>query len=235
MPASKSQPLYIYFIAVVIVCCVVATLVYLFHIKYGVIRHSFGEYEVVEIKGVLTPQECDDLMAFSQKKNMFPSQVVSPDKGEYSVKENQRKSLSLWLKDTDHIAANKMADTAEYWTNTPRNHQEYLQVVKYDEGGKFNAHYDPQYGSTTQSRKATLLVYLNDDYVGGQTYFVNLGLKIKPEKGKGILFRSLDDSGKIIDVSLHCGEKVERGNKWICTKWIHNMPFSPPSAAQYPQ
>jgi prolyl 4-hydroxylase len=62
---------------------------------------------------------------------------------------------------------------------------------------------------------------LNDDFEGGETSFVDIGVSVRPEKGKGILFWTLDANGKIIPQAKHGGEKVRRGNKWICTKWVH--------------
>lgn len=206
-----------------------AVFVYYSYATWGrPVYHRYGSYEIVEIRDALTHAECDALMAEAGRRKMIPSQVVTREGGEYVVEQDNRNSMSLWLKDGDHASARKMGDVAEEWTRIPRAHQEYLQIVKYDEGGKFDAHYDPQYGSFTQSRCATLLLYLNDDYDGGATHFVKLGLKIRPEKGKAILFWNLDKKGEIIEQSMHCGEKVHSGNKWICTKWIHNIPFVPP-------
>ena len=52
--------------------------------------------------------------------------------------------------------------------------------------------------------------------------FPYLNLEIKPKKGKGILFRTLDKNDNIILESLHGGKPVIKGEKWICNNWIHN-------------
>ena len=188
----------------------------------GIRRHRVSGYEVVEIPGILSPAECDELMRYSQTQKMVKSEIVSLDKPSKSDTDtNTRDSLTLWIGDEQHPLANKMAQTARSWTNLPRNQQDKLQVVKYNEGGMFNPHYDAQYGSDTATRCATLLVYLNDDFEGGETSFVDIGVSVRPEKGKGILFWTLDTNGKIIPQAKHCGEKVRGGNKWICTKWVH--------------
>ena len=112
-------------------------------------------------------------------------------------------------------------------------------VAKYDKNGKFDSHYDccvyddeekcRIMNGNSGERRSTLMIYLNDDFEGGETEFEKIGLKIKPEKGKAILFWSTDDNGKTIDNSLHRGNKVISGTKMICTKWSHmhkwdNMP-----------
>jgi prolyl 4-hydroxylase len=189
----------------------------------GIKRHHINGYEVVEISGLLSPAECDELMRYSRTQNMTKSEVLSSDNSNphHVTDLDSRDSLTLWIDDDEHPLAVKMANSAKSWTYLPNNKQDKLQVVKYNEGGMFHPHYDAQYGSNTSTRCATLLVYLNDDYDGGETSFVDIGLTIQPEKGKGILFWTLDANRKIIPQAKHCGEKVRRGNKWICTKWVH--------------
>ncbi|GAB3945810.1 hypothetical protein GCM10028805_15510 [Spirosoma harenae] len=52
----------------------------------------------------------------------------------------------------------------------------------------------------------TLLIYLNDDFEDGETYFKEANLRIKPKKGGALLFdQSLD----------HSGLKVTKGEKYV--------------------
>ena len=69
----------------------------------------------------------------------------------------------------------------------------------------------------------TFLIYLNDDYTGGETVFPRINKVIPPEKGKAIIFYNTDVKGNKIDDSEHRGNHVT-GTKWICTKWVssHN-------------
>ena len=190
--------------------------------SYDVIHHRVDGYEVLEIPGILSPAECDELVRYSQTQKMVKSEILSTDATPKHITNlNTRDSLTLWLEDDQHPLSKKMAEMARKWTNLPENRQDKLQVVKYNEGGCFIPHYDAQYGSNTATRCATLLVYLNDDFEGGETSFVDMGVTIRPEKGKGILFWTLDAEGKIIPHAKHGGEKVRKGNKWICTKWVH--------------
>jgi prolyl 4-hydroxylase len=110
------------------------------------------------------------------------------------------------------------------YTGLPLNHQEKAQIVCYDIGGKFNSHYDAQYNSGAAKRKYTCLVYLNDDFEGGETVFDKLGITIKPECGKMVVFKNLDNHDKILETSIHCAKEVRNNNKWICTKWVHSVP-----------
>lgn len=68
-------------------------------------------------------------------------------------------------------------------------------------------------------RYATILVYLNDDFTGGETIFPKLNIKIKPKIGKVLIFYSLDSKENTILDSLHGGLPITSGVKWICNKW----------------
>ena len=70
-------------------------------------------------------------------------------------------------------------------------------------------------------RYLTFLIYLNDNFEGGETIFPNINKKIKPEKGKAVIFKNIDENENIIKQSLHGGEPVRSGQKWIINKWIH--------------
>jgi hypothetical protein len=89
----------------------------------------------------------------------------------------------------------------------------YVTFAYYASGQGFGIHTDT--GILDPSRKEessyVVLIYLNDDYEGGETVFYDSHYKesarIKPEKGKAVIFD--------IDV-LHSGEKVITGEKyWI--------------------
>lgn len=183
--------------------------------------HIVDGYTILEIDNILTWEECDELINHCTVSKMENSEVVSKNG---NILDDHRKSKTLWLDDSEHRVAMKMSETSAALTKLPRKNQEKLQVVCYESGGKFDAHYDNDYNTEVSSRCCTLLVYLNDDYAGGETEFVKIGVTIKPKKGKGILFWSLDGDNKIIDNSIHQGCTVKNGKKWICTKWTHVNP-----------
>jgi hypothetical protein len=89
----------------------------------------------------------------------------------------------------------------------------------YEKGEQFNLHTDTglYYNRNTEEKSRwTLLIYLNDDYLGGNTLFYDDSWKltktIKPEKGKALLF----------DIDLwHRGDIIQSGKKyWIACEII---------------
>jgi prolyl 4-hydroxylase len=189
-------------------------------------------FVVKEFDKFLSHAECDSLMAFCESQKMEQSSVLSYGaKSDIAVKMDSRESKTKWLQNDQHPVANKMADFAAELSGKPVGNQEMLQVVKYDDGGKFNPHFDacdieePEYKKRVNhgagQRLATLLVYLNDTYEGGETDFVEIGYKVKPQKGKAVFFWDTDDKEEILPLSRHMGCEVRGGNKWIATKWVH--------------
>ena len=53
-----------------------------------------------------------------------------------------------------------------------------------------------------------------------------MGLKVKPRKGKVIIFYSLDAGGKLDPLSLHGVCPMEEGIKWATNKWVWNGPMN---------
>lgn len=137
----------------------------------------------------------------------------------------------------------------------PRNHQEYAQVLRYGNGEKYDAHHDYFEPTLYQNDKATLdyidggrknrmatvFWYLSDVEEGGETVFprfglapddysysmtdCNGGLKVKPKRGKAIIFYSLKPDGGRDEYSLHGACPVKEGVKWAANKWVWNVPM----------
>jgi len=88
-------------------------------------------------------------------------------------------------------------------------HEEY-QMLKYQTGQEYKAHAD---GGTNIGRAVSAIVYLNNDYEGGEIEFPNFGVKIKPEPGMLILFPSTYPYA-------HIAHPVTDGTKYAIVTWI---------------
>jgi prolyl 4-hydroxylase len=68
-------------------------------------------------------------------------------------------------------------------------------------------------------------VYLNDGFEGGNTAFPKLGASIVPKKGKAVLFWVSDpETRDLFEETLHGGDPVTEGEKWIATQWVLSKP-----------
>lgn len=186
-----------------------------------------------EYPNFLTNEECDAIIALSQE-GLYDSTVYT-EKSDI-VNNEHRQSKQKWLYNNDHPVVQMVSDKVAKLTNTSKENQEPLQVVKYGKGGFFRPHYDAADGDSefrkrldgdAGPRQITVLIYLNDDFKGGETEFPNLKYKAKPKKGKAVVFYGTDNDGEIIRDSLHGGNPVEDGYKWVCNKWIRPRKYSP--------
>ena len=83
-----------------------------------------------------------------------------------------------------------------------------MGINKYDEGAFMGSHVD--FNEDNYYLAYTIVVYLNDDYEGGELYFNDLDIKIKPEAGSIIMYPS---SAPYAHQSL----KVLKGRKILIT------------------
>jgi len=97
----------------------------------------------------------------------------------------------------------------KYNFEEPLFHEGY-SVLRYKGGQEYTAHYD---GPTGIGRAISALVYLNDDYEGGELEFTNFNIKIKPEPGMLILFPSNY-------AYTHIAHPVISGTKYAIVTWI---------------
>ena len=88
-------------------------------------------------------------------------------------------------------------------------HEPY-NMLRYQGGQEYKAHAD---GSTKDGRCVSAIVYLNNDYEGGELEFVNYGVKIKPEPGMLILFPSNY-------AYRHVAHPVKSGTKYAIVTWM---------------
>merc|ERR1719343_464175 len=120
---------------------------------------------------------------------------------------------------------------------TKKSVAETLQLVHYDKTQEYTAHHDFGYSDIDDNdqgaRFATILFYLNDDMIGGETAFprwVNgksfRELKVKPEVGKAILFYDALPDGNHDDFSQHAAKPIIKGEKWLINLWIWDPIYS---------
>lgn len=109
------------------------------------------------------------------------------------------------------------------------------QIFHYAQGEEIKPHYDAlrlgdqgygQGGAYKGDRIATFLLYLNDDYEGGELEFPKVGVKHRGKAGDGIYFAHIDAAGQPDRQSLHAALPITRNEKFILSQWIHDRPFT---------
>lgn len=112
---------------------------------------------------------------------------------------------------------------------------ESVQGQRYHPGQEFKEHCDwfdtrSQYWKEEivrgGQRSWTAMVFLNDVEEGGATEFPRLGISIPPQGGALLLWNNADREGKPNDATTHAALPVERGVKYVITKWFRTRPWS---------
>lgn len=93
-----------------------------------------------------------------------------------------------------------------------KNREYNIHLLKYGVGGFLPAHQD----LGISSRVLSSVMYLNDDYDGGEIEFVNSNIKIKPPAGSVIFFPSNY-------LYVHEVHPILSGFRYSLPHWFHNM------------
>ena len=107
------------------------------------------------------------------------------------------------------------------------------QFLRYDIGDHYKAHNDSESYIKGKLKRASkrdisLLLYLNDDYEGGELEFTKLQLTIQPKKGMLIAFPSYED----FEHKVH---PVTKGTRYTIVSWIetekriYDRPYESPA------
>ncbi len=101
-------------------------------------------------------------------------------------------------------------------------------ILHYTVGQKYAPHFDYIAASDADAvrltqgtqRVLTFLIYLNDDYEGGETKFPRIPWQHKGKKGDAMFFWSVDKQGRPDQMTLHEGSAPTKGEKWVLSQWI---------------
>ncbi|TMQ11763.1 MAG: hypothetical protein E6J90_18865 [Deltaproteobacteria bacterium] len=83
---------------------------------------------------------------------------------------------------------------------------ERFRCYRYEPGQRFAPHYDGAFRrSRTEQSELTFMVYLNDDFVGGDTAFHELDVVVRSKAGMALLFQHrLLHEGCVIRSGVKC-------------------------------
>jgi Rps23 Pro-64 3,4-dihydroxylase Tpa1-like proline 4-hydroxylase len=101
-----------------------------------------------------------------------------------------------------------------YASRSIKGGEDSMSILKYEKAGFLSEHVD----HGVSSRTLSVVLYLNDDYVGGEINFPHVadGITIKPEAGSAIFFPSNF-------VFTHSVNEISDGIRYSLPSWYHNM------------
>eukprot|EP00903_Cladosiphon_okamuranus_P012123 g11375.t1 len=190
---------------------------------------------LVRLHGFASPEECALIIA--EGLGTLEESTTWGGADVQAETDGLRSSATAWLAD-DSIAPllATLTERVSGMSGLPSAFMEKWQVARYKPQGFFKLHTDHVEAFNSLvcgGRLGTLIIYLNDDFTGGQTDFPYVKVTVEPCTGDAIYFHSVvlpveqEDAGtmKPDERSAHAGLAVEGGDKWIATKWIHSLPY----------
>lgn len=178
---------------------------------------------IEHLPGFLTQAECEYLIerAIPQLRQ---SVVVHAQSGQF-VRDPVRSAFSTAFpfisEDPAIHAINRRIAVA---TGSDYSQGEPVQVLRYERGDEYKMHSDTLPQGSNQ-RTTTFLVALNEDYEGGETVFPRVGVCWRGRTGDALRFDNIDAAGNPEAAMWHLGAPVQRGTKYLLSKWIRGHPL----------
>ena len=172
---------------------------------------------------LFSPAECRFLVGRARPA-LAPSVIIDPRTGRQvrnPIRTSEGMAFAFMNENPAVHALNRRIAAV---TGTAVAQGEPLQILRYRPGQEYKPHFDAIAGDPNQ-RILTVLVYLNEDYEGGETSFVNADLRFRGRLGDALVFRNALPDGRADALSQHAGLPVTAGEKLIGSRWIRQRPF----------
>jgi prolyl 4-hydroxylase len=183
---------------------------------------------IASVKGYISAQACDWLIRLGAA-NLKPAEVYDAETGGVRADNNRSNTAAeLGVERMDVVTAFVRARISTL-ANVSISGLETSQILHYNVGEQFAEHCDfldvsnPGHARDVAmhgQRALTVLIYLNDDYEGGETAFPALGRSFKGRKGDALVFWNLTPDGAPDWRTRHIGSAPTRGEKWLFSQWI---------------
>jgi len=186
---------------------------------------------VVVFGGLLSDEECDEMIVQSRKRLARSETVATGAEG--SEVNAARTSDGMFFERGESPLIQRIEKRIAALLDWPVDHGEGLQILRYRPGAEYLPHYDyfdPAHVSSRAilkrggQRVGTLVIYLNTPDAGGATVFPDIKLDVAPIKGNAVFFSY--DRPHPMTLSLHGGAPVVAGEKWVATKWLRQGVFT---------
>ncbi|ASK31216.1 oxidoreductase, 2OG-Fe(II) oxygenase [Chryseobacterium sp. T16E-39] len=146
--------------------------------------------QIFLIEDFLTDKECETYIRMSDERSFEEAKINM--NGQQLMNKGIRNNDRLMIFDKE-IAESLFTRALKF---LPQNHGVYMikdfnemfRVYKYSSGQRFKMHRDGSYIRNENEKSFyTFLMYLNDDFEGGETEFENL-FTVTPKKGTALVF-----------------------------------------------
>lgn len=199
--------------------------------KWVTVLQRRQDPELLVFGNLLSAPECEALMEAARPR-LSRSLTVDTKTGGEELN-GDRTSQGMFFTRGENAVVQRVEARIARLLNWPVQNGEGLQVLRYAQGAEYKPHYDyfdpAEPGTPAMLRRggqrvATLIMYLHEPAQGGATVFPDIGLRVPPHRGSAVFFSYA--RAHPASRTLHGGEPVTAGEKWIATQWLREGKFS---------
>lgn len=185
---------------------------------------NINKSKVSIVENFLSLKECQHIINIATSK--FERSTTVKRGGGHQI-DKGRTSYSAYLNIKDEIIES-IYDRASKLLDINNENFEHLQCTSYEKNQEYRVHHDAFEETEKKElerggqRISTILIYLNDDYKGGETFFPMIDVRVKPKVGSVAIWNHLLDNGDRDSDAYHAGLPVLEGRKYVGNLWLRS-------------
>ena len=185
---------------------------------------------IVVFQNFLSDIECENLIKLA-KHRLTTSSTVDNVTGS-TIPHPSRTSDGMFFQRGENELVKKIENRIATVINWPVESGEGLQILRYQNGQRYlphNDYFDPAHPGTKVltskggNRVGTFILYLSTPEEGGATFFPDADIRISAIRGNALFFNYPIPTKET--KTLHEGQPVINGTKYIATKWLREGNF----------
>jgi hypothetical protein len=202
------------------------------HVSAAPVRISKRPH-VFTVDEFLSRGECAHLMTLADR-NFRPARELTADRLAQENRHFSGSMAALQLDLCDPVVRQVERRVGKAF-GLPASHVEPLSVLRYQGGHRYAPHVDyfdaarlaenQARGDRSGQRVASFLVYLRPAEAGGETHYLKLEKKVQGRERMALCHLNCLPSGEPDPDTLHTGEPVQRGEKWLARTTVREKPF----------
>jgi prolyl 4-hydroxylase len=180
------------------------------------------------VPGFASPAECHWLIATAEPR-MERAIIYSTETGEQGVDPGRTNQFALFTFVHLDVVVEAIRARIASAIGAPLPCLEVSQVLRYAPCEEFAPHHDFLDAQTMAreiavrgQRAVTVLLYLNEEFEGGETSFPELGIEHRAKTGDALIFSNVDPRGQPDPRTRHAGRPPTSGEKWLFSQWVRD-------------
>ena len=179
-----------------------------------------------KVENFLTKKECDEIIKLQKMESSRSTVADGKDAQISEIRTSSTTYFELIESESKHEIVRVVKEKIMTLLDIPVQYTEAIQGQWYQKNGFYHEHYDAyddlnQFKYTGGNRTWTCMVTLNEVEEGGDTYFPQLNQRFKPKIGQALIWYNLGEDGLADPLTLHAGQPIIKGEKFIITQWFH--------------